>query len=182
MVFRFLMDSSGFFLIMSDMVFERIELNQIERIKALSAFASGILREYYDPIIGKKQNDYHLRKFQSVEGIIDQLTHGYVYYFVHDGEDDIGFFAYYPRGDALYLSKYYVKKEKRGKGFGKRILEKIKALAKESGLSAIELNVNRFNPTTKIYDHMGFAVIRLEQIDIGEGFIMDDYVYRLELS
>ncbi len=165
-----------------ELSFRRIQIDQEEEIIALSALASDIIRHYYDPIIGKKQNDYHLRKFQSVEGIKEQLHHGYTYYECFVGETPIGFFAYYPRQDALYLSKFYIHKDQRGHGYGKAIIRFLIEEARKDGLMAIELNVNRFNPTTKIYDHFGFKIIRAEKNDIGEGFIMDDYVYRLELK
>ena len=48
------------------------------------------------------------------------------------------------------------------------------------GLSAIELNVNKHNPTVDIYEHYGFTRIDANLIDIGSGFFIDDYVYRLE--
>ncbi len=165
-----------------ELAFKEITREQETEIVSLSTFASEIIRDYYDPIIGKKQNDYHLRKFQSIEGIKEQLDNGYAYYECFVEDTPVAFFAYYPRQDALYLSKFYVHKQQRGKGYGKAILSFLIEKAKEAGLVAIELNVNRFNPTTKIYEHMGFSIIRLEKNEIGEGFVMDDYVYRLDIS
>ena len=52
--------------------------------------------------------------------------------------------------------------------------------AKEDGLNAIELNVNKMNASVAIYERFGFKRIRSECNDIGHGFFMDDYVYRLE--
>lgn len=165
-----------------DIEFENISLDKQERINALSRFASSIIRDYYDPIIGKKQNDYHLSRFQSVEGIKGQLQKGHIYYFIRIGDTPLGFLSYYPKGKACYLSKFYLHKDHRGKGYGKKMLLFLIKKAKEMGLSAIELNVNRFNPTTAIYEHFGFIKIKEEKADIGEGFIMDDYVYSLDLS
>jgi hypothetical protein len=53
--------------------------------------------------------------------------------------------------------------------------------AEKLGLSAIELNVNKGNESKYIYEKLGFQRIRAEKNDIGGGFFMDDYVYRLEL-
>ena len=47
-------------------------------------------------------------------------------------------------------------------------------------MSAIELNVNRFNPSIAVYEHLGMRRIRAEKNDIGSGYYMDDYVYRLD--
>ena len=164
------------------MHFQQIQRQDEEGIISLSAFASTIIREYYDPIIGVEQNNYHLEKFQSVRAIKEQLEHGYTYYLLFEGENMLGFLAFYPREDALYLSKFYLAKQYRGKGYGKAMLLFLKEEARKQGRSAIELNVNRFNPTTAIYDHFGFRIIRAEQVQIGHGYIMDDYVYRLEIS
>ena len=159
-----------------------IHLEEETQIESLSIFASEIIRDYYDPIIGKKQNDYHLKKFQSVEGIKEQLRNGYTYYRCYDSNTPIGFFAFYPRGDSLYLSKFYVHKDHRSKGYGKEIISFLKEEVCKLGLSGIELNVNRFNPSRFIYERMGFIKVREEKIDVGEGFIMDDYVYKLPLD
>ena len=56
----------------------------------------------------------------------------------------------------------------------------IKEKAKELGLNRIELNVNRNNPSVKIYEKLGFTVAWEEKNDIGNGFYMDDYVYALD--
>lgn len=163
------------------MVFEVMAPDNEQEIKEMSEMATEILRDYYDPIIGKAQNDYMLDMFQSVDAIRDQLNHGYRYFFVRDDDGkDLGFFAFYPRGNALYLSKFYLYKDQRGKGYARPILEFLKAQAKELDRNRIELNVNRNNDTRFIYEKLGFTVAREEKNDIGNGFYMDDYVYVLE--
>ena len=163
------------------MKIEALKPNDSKGIEEMSRLATAIMREHYDPIIGKEQNDYQLERFQSVLAIKNQIRDGYRYYFVKDGETYIGFLAFYPRNDALYLSKYYVVKDRRGKGIGKQMLSFLVKQAKAMSLKAIELNVNRRNPTVEIYKALGFSIIREEDNEIGHGFIMDDYVFRLEV-
>ena len=162
------------------MFFERLDPADTAGISEMSVVASAIVREHYDPILGTQQNDYMLEKFQSPEAIKEQLDRGYSYYFVGDKAHRLGFAAFYPRGDAMYLSKLYLYKEERGKGYSKLILDFLKDKAREEGLSAIELNVNRFNPSIAVYEHLGMRRIRAEKNDIGSGYYMDDYVYRLD--
>lgn len=162
------------------MIFERLDPADAEGIAEMSAVASAIVRDHYDPILGKEQNDYMLGKFQSPEAIREQLEHGYSYYFVGDKAHRLGFTAFYPRGDAMYLSKLYLYKDERGKGYSRLILDFIKDKAREEDLSAVELNVNRFNPSVNIYERLGMRRLRAEKIDIGSGYYMDDYVYRLD--
>jgi len=162
------------------MDFIKLTLDDVNSIKEMSEMATAILREHYDPIIGKEQNDYMLDMFQSVEAVTEQLSHGYNYYFAKNDGANAGFLAYYPREGALYLSKLYLYKDQRGKGFSRVMLEFLKEKAKELGLNRIELNVNRNNPSVKIYEKLGFTVAWEEKNDIGNGFYMDDYVYALE--
>ena len=162
------------------MYFELMMQDDEQEIKEMSDMATAILRDYYDPIIGKEQNDYMLNLFQTTGAIREQTAHGYRYYFVREGGKNLGFVAIVPREDLLYLSKLYLYKDQRGKGYARTILEFLKTQAKELGLHRIELNVNRNNDTKYIYEKLGFTVAREEKNDIGNGFYMDDYVYALE--
>ena len=151
-----------------------------EEINEMSGMATAIVRDYYDPIIGNDQNDYMLKMFQTPEAIAEQLEHGYRYYFVRENGKNLGFVAFYPRENALYLSKLYLYKDERGKGYAREILEFLKTQARELGFNRIELNVNRNNDTRFIYEKLGFTVAWEEKNDIGNGFYMDDYVYAIE--
>ena len=53
--------------------FKKIEENQIP---ILSKLATDIVREHFDPIIGKAQNDYMLEKYQSISAISEQFKKG----------------------------------------------------------------------------------------------------------
>jgi ribosomal protein S18 acetylase RimI-like enzyme len=43
------------------------------------------------------------------------------------------------------------------------------------------VNVNRHNKALHFYEKYGFKIIREEDIDIGEGYFMNDYVMELKL-
>jgi ribosomal protein S18 acetylase RimI-like enzyme len=43
----------------------------------------------------------------------------------------------------------------------------------------LELNVNKYNPALGFYKKLGFSVISEEVIEIGEGYVMDDYIMEL---
>ena len=164
------------------MKFEKVELQNPAGVAALSALATDIVREHFDPLIGKAQNDYMISRFQTVEAITNQLEHGYQYYFVCENEQPVGFLAFSPRDEVLYLSKFYLQKAQRGKGYSKLMLQFVIEHAKKYGLNTVELNVNRDNPAIYAYEHLGFVKIREEKNDIGQGFFMDDFVlsYKIE--
>lgn len=91
------------------------------------------------------------------------------------------FFAFYPKETAMYLSKFYLYKAERGKGYAHQMLDFVIDEARKYGLQAIELNVNKYNSACQDYERLGLKKICSEKNDIGNGFYMDDYVYRLDI-
>ena len=165
------------------MIYTEITADNKNAVARLSALASAIVKEYFDPIIGPAQNDHMIAKFQTAEAIAEQLGHGYQYYFVNDSQDKTaGFLAFYRRNNAMYLSKFYLLKEQRGKGIAKDMLQFVISETKKAGLFTIELNVNKNNPALYAYEKMGFVKLREETIDIGDGFVMDDFVYQYRID
>ena len=165
------------------MKYERIYLEEKEKIRDLSEFASKIVKEHFDSIIGAAQNDYMISKFQTPESIEEQIKHGYEYYEVFvdciDNEDGkrIGFVSILEREEELYLSKFYVEKSFRGKGYSRKMFEFVCKKAKEKGYHRVSLNVNKNNDAIYAYEKFGMIRAREEKNDIGNGFFMDDYVY-----
>ena len=157
-----------------------IEIKKIseDEIPILSELATSILREHFDPIIGKAQNDYMLEKFQSISAIKEQFKKGYLYYWVKFENKNIGFLVFFPVENKLYLSKFYLLKEYRGKKISRKMLEFLVNYAKYKKLKSIYLNVNKHNDlAVNVYKHLGFIIIREEKNDIGNGFYMDDFVF-----
>lgn len=161
------------------MEFQEIPPDDSPAIEKLSAVATEIVKEHYDPIIGPAMNDYMIAMFQSVPAITRQLAEGYRYHFVKENGVLLGFLAWYPKGKALYLSKFYLYKHQRGRGYARQMLDFLIQTAEDNGLAAIELNVNRGNPAVQVYRKLGFSVIREEKNAIGNGYVMDDYVFAL---
>lgn len=160
--------------------FVKLDFGDMPGVSEMSGLATRIVREHYDPIIGKEQNDYMIAMFQSEEAISRQLKEGYQYYFVRALGCNIGFLAFYPRGNAMYLSKLYLLKEERGKGYSRLMVGFVIGKAKDASLPTLELNVNKNNGSIRVYEKLGFKVARSEKNDIGNGYFMDDYVYALD--
>lgn len=153
-------------------------------IRAVTDLASTIWNEYYVPIIGQEQVNYMVNVFQSAEAIEKQInSENQEYYLVYYLGEPAGYISIKLSGDDLFLSKFYVVKEKRGTGLGKTGLNFIKSRAKELGVNAITLTVNKNNiDSIKAYDKMGFKNTGSVVADIGAGFVMDDYTMRLEIN
>ena len=152
----------------------------------IAAAAEEIWLEHYITIISKEQIDYMLEQFQSKEAITAQIEkEGYDYYLLFDQGVMAGFISIKIEEEipSLFLSKFYMRKECRGKGFGKEVMGYLKAICKERKLQKIWLTVNRDNSNSiTIYEKLGFRKIRTQVKDIGNGFVMDDFVMEREES
>ena len=146
-------------------------------IDTLSVLASEIVKRHFDPIIGAAQNDYMIAKFQSADAITRQLAAGYRYYLVAVNRKNVGFMAFFPKNEKMYLSKFYIRAENRGQGIARKMFDFVRQETDKEKLSAIFLNVNRNNTAViNIYEHFGFRKVREEKNDIGNGYVMDDFV------
>lgn len=158
------------------------EVRTEEEITELCVMAKGIWEEYFTPIIGEGQVAYMLDKFQSPPAVTAQLQEGYRYYrFIRQGEY-IGYTGIHPEEKELFLSKLYLKKEYRGKGYARQALTFLEEFCGREGLQSIYLTVNRHNDSTiVIYRKLGFETIREQKADIGDGYYMDDFVMQKAL-
>jgi len=146
----------------------------------IEILAREIWEEHYSPIIGEAQVTYMLDKFQSVAAMQRQVADGYEYFMIHKGDELVGYLAFKEEQDGLFLSKVYVHAEMRGKGLGKAAIEFVKREVQQRGLLQIRLTVNRYNRNSiEAYLKMGFEKISELVMDIGEGYVMDDYEMRL---
>jgi ribosomal protein S18 acetylase RimI-like enzyme len=146
---------------------------QIQRVEDL---AYAIWNEHFTPIIGKAQVDYMLEKFQSVEAITGQIEQGFQYFLLKTDDGFFGYTGIQQKADELFLSKLYIKSSERGKGYGRKVVQFLEGMAKEKGMEKITLTVNKNNlDTIKAYEKFGFENLGPIVMDIGGGFVMDDY-------
>lgn len=158
------------------------EVKNKKQAELVAELASEIWNEYYINIISKKQIEYMLATFQSTEGIQSQIEDGSEYYIIYDGESPAGYLSFKQQDDYLFLSKLYIKFESRSKGIGKKALALLKAKCKDKNIKSIRLTVNKHNyPAIDIYKRRGFKTIDSVETDIGNGFVMDDYILELRI-
>lgn len=154
-----------------------------EMIKETSDFASEVFIDYYIPLIGEKQARYMADLFLSQDAILKLIDDGAVFRLVREKGEIIGFCEYKKEEGRLFLSKLYARKDQRHKGVGRFMFEDVKAYARRNGLQKIYLTVNKGNtPSYKIYLHLGFKVIDSVVNDIGQGYVMDDYIMEFTLN
>src|SRR5262245_2677549 len=121
-------------------------VNTEEEIAEVARMAAEIWREYYVSVIALEQIEYMIGKFQSISAISDQIHHqGYEYYFItHDGVK-VGYMSVRQDQGKLFLSKLYLGKEHRGRGYASQALAFLEQICKERNLHHIWLTVNRHN-------------------------------------
>jgi len=160
------------------MNFDFLEVNSKKQIEELAEIAKLIWSEYFPGIITPEQVDYMVEKYQSADAIARQISNdGYMYFMVLVNEEILGYLALKADGNQLLLSKLYLKKEFRGRGYFNKMLLFAETIAKEKGLNSLYLAVNKHNDNAiAVYLKKGFAIKKEQTADIGNGFVMDDYV------
>ncbi|MEM7185816.1 MAG: GNAT family N-acetyltransferase [Bacteroidota bacterium] len=154
-----------------------------DQFREIAQLAREIWTEHYTPIIGSAQVAYMLDKFQSEAAIKEQVDEGVLYYLIKYDGAPAGYVSVYKKNTALFLSKFYVHKSMRGKGIGKLALGLVQQKAVEMDCDRIALTVNKHNTgSIKAYDKLGFENKGPVVIDIGEGFIMDDFAFEKKIS
>lgn len=154
-----------------------------ELVLSLSAVADDIWRQHYTPIIGEAQVDYMLEKFLSPEALVEQINSGYEYFLFSYDYTFAGFAGIHEEDNKLFLSKLYVHEDFRGKGIGSYMFQKFIEICKLRNLKTIWLTCNRNNTESlAVYEHLGFKKVREEVADIGNGFVMDDYIMEYEIQ
>lgn len=134
----------------------------------------------YGEILTKEQLDYMLDLIYSNEALSKQIQNKeQLFYLISDSESVIGFIGIehnYKNKAITKIHKIYLLPETQGKGFGKIVFEEIGKMALENNSNELLLNVNRFNTALNFYKKLGFEIKEKVDIEIGNGYLMEDYV------
>jgi diamine N-acetyltransferase len=139
----------------------------------------------YLPILSQEQVDYMLDMMYSEEAYTEQLSiKGHHFLLVSEDGIFLGFASY----ELNYLSatakihKLYVVPEAQGKGIGQKLLTIIENEAVKNTNDTIVLNVNRYNKAVHFYQKAGFEKTGEEDINIGDGYLMEDFIMRKDIK
>lgn len=138
----------------------------------------------YGEILSKEQLMYMLAKFYSLEALTEQLEkRNHVFLLVEENEKFVGFASYESNieNHKTKIHKIYVLPETQGKGFGVQLINEIEKRAKNLQNDILFLNVNRFNKAQHFYKKLGFEIAFEEDIEIGNGYLMEDFVMEKKL-
>ena len=151
----------------------------IPEIQLIRELAMNVWPQTYTPIIGADQVNYILELFYTATSLQKQMAEpGHRFIICYSGSEPVAFAAWSPIAPAIYkLHKLYILPGHQGKGVGRFIIDHISGEIKKQGASALYLNVNIHNHSAKaFYEKTGFQHLRDEDIDIGNGYFMNDHV------
>jgi ribosomal protein S18 acetylase RimI-like enzyme len=149
-------------------------------IDELIALARAIWHAHYPGMITVEQIEYMLEQRYRPDLIRSQLTTPGVWWDkLTAGGRMVAFSCCELTGHPgeLKLDKLYVDHRLHGKGYGSRLLRNVDERARAAGCTRVYLQVNKNNRgAVAAYERNGFSVEQAATFDIGNGFIMDDYI------
>lgn len=118
----------------------------------------------------------------SLEKQIKELNHHYL--LAEEDGEYLGYLSYelnYKGMPITKIHKIYVLPSLQGKGVGRFFINAVSEIAIKNNNTLLSLNVNRYNKAIDFYKRMGFDFFASENIEIGNGFLMEDYVMNKDL-
>jgi len=154
-------------------------------LSIIKDLAYAIWPSAYGEILSQEQLNYMLSMFYSETALKQQMEEKkHVFYLAkNDAGIYVGFVSYENNCEPqkTKIHKIYVLPETQGTGIGKNLFNLVVEKAKEHYQKAIFLNVNKYNIAKLFYEKLGFIITKEEVIDIGNNYIMDDYVMEIEV-
>ncbi|EMS32655.1 putative acetyltransferase [Mariniradius saccharolyticus AK6] len=140
----------------------------------------------FSKILTKEQIDYMLEAMYDLP-ILESLVleKGHQYILAKDETGYLGFCSFEHdsnQSNKTKIHRIYLLPETQGKGLGRLLINYVVDQAKRKNQAAIYLNVNKFNEKAiQFYERIGMRKAKEEVIDIGNGFVMDDFVMEMDL-
>jgi len=161
-----------------------IKLLSPNELQIVQDLAYAIWPDTFKDILSPEQIDYMLNWMYDLETLRKQAENGQLFYVYTENEVPVGFMGiepFYLSKSELKIHKIYVLPQTQGSGIGKMLIQKAIAVAQEKDIQKLVLNVNRFNKAVTFYQHLGFTIDYEENIDIGNGFWMEDFVLKYDI-
>ena len=168
----------------------RIRKAGTEDIMSIHDMAEVVFRHTYRDILSPEQMEYMMDWMYSPVNLSRQLDEGHVYYIAFREDVPCGYISVQPDGVneegrlLFHLQKIYVLPSEQGTGLGRILFDKAVSHIREQASgrpAALELNVNRNNPSIGFYNHLGLRILRQGDFHIGHGFYMNDYIMGMDI-
>ncbi len=153
--------------------------------KTIQQIAYQTWPETYGNIISEAQVNFMLDAFYAADTLLKNYNEKHHHFLIFwEDERALGFVSYehhYQEHPVTRIHKLYVLPDTQGKGIGRQLLGAVLPLARENQSTRLSLNVNRFNKAKDFYLRYGFEIVKEEDIEIGFGYLMEDYVLEFQL-
>ncbi|MBS1549857.1 MAG: GNAT family N-acetyltransferase [Bacteroidetes bacterium] len=134
----------------------------------------------YKDILSLEQMEYMLSNFYSREVLENQMEEmpNYQYFLLKKDQEFLGFIGveFHYEENTTKLHRLYLLPQTHGFGYGQLALDFLKNKSLAHGNRRIILNVNKYNSAIKFYEKQGFTIYDEGVFDIGNGFVMDDFL------
>ncbi|MFT5998029.1 MAG: GNAT superfamily N-acetyltransferase [Neolewinella sp.] len=144
----------------------------------------------FGDILSGTQIDYMLRMMYSLEAMQEQAALGHVFHLLAEEQPadtyggastrftPVGYFShqidYLPGTTKIH--KLYALPSMQGKGYGKAMIGQVEAIARAAGQEMLRLDVNYENKAVGFYEYLGFEKKGRYDTDIGQGYLMEDWI------
>lgn len=154
-----------------------------EDIMLIKDLCSQIWPQTYASILPQQQIEYMMDMMYSEAALHQQMQDQHQFLIVYNSGIPIGFASYSEVEPTIFkLHKIYLLSLQQGKGTGRFVIDQIVQDILPKGATALILNVNRNNAAKSFYEKLGFEVLRIEDISIGNGYFMNDYIMELKID
>lgn len=150
----------------------------------IHSLAQVIWPHTYSKILSAEQLDFMFDMMYSQQAFSEQLLLKNHHFILAKSDGVYVGFASFElnyRPGVTKIHKLYVLPQTQMGGVGKAFVNAIQKMAATHGNHTITLNVNRFNPAVKFYLKTGFINMGQEDISIGNGYLMEDYIMQKEI-
>jgi diamine N-acetyltransferase len=155
-----------------------------EHLPEIAALASVVWRAHYPGIISPQQIAYMLARMYDLEAMKRELERGVNYDRLLLDTELVAFASYGPADQPheLKLHKLYVHPARQRQGLGSLLLKHVERKARTNSFRKLMLTVNKANQQAiAAYHKNGFSIRAAVVVDIGGGFVMDDYILEKNL-
>lgn len=156
----------------------------LDDFETIQGMAKIVWPHTYGKILHAEQLDYMFDMMYSREAFTEQISlKNHHFLLGMDESGYVGFASYecnYSTG-LTKIHKIYIMPDAQGKGVGRAFMTAISNIAKQNSNDALTLNVNRYNEAVRFYEALGFIRKGEEDIQIGQGYLMEDYIMYREI-
>ena len=160
-----------------------IKKASLEDIPLIRELTFRVWPQTYAAILSQEQIDYMLEMMYSTNSLEKQMTAGGCQFImVYENGNPVGFASYNEEEPKRWkLNKIYILQNQQGKGTGKFVINHIIDEIKKQNGTSLFLQVNKHNNAKTFYERLGFAEVDFINLDIGNGYFMNDYIMEKQL-